>query len=148
MAVVLTLNVGVEGVSCREKVPDSPPPFAVIVAVCDELTDATAAVKLTLVEDAATNTEAGSVTAELLLARVTARPPAGAAEVKLTVQVSEPGPVRDGLVHDTLLTAAGATATAVRFITAVPCEELLAIVRTEAKVFACAEVNCRFNVAV
>ena len=98
-----------------------------MVAVCDELTDATAAVKLALVKDAAIVTEAGTVTAELLLAKVTASPPVGAAAVKLTVHASDPAPAIEGVLHDTVLTAgvaggaggaggaSGATAVALMF---------------------------------
>ena len=63
------------------------------------LTDETVAVKLAVVEPAATVTEAGTVTAELLLARLTAKPPVGAAALSATVQVSVPAPVIDPLAQ-------------------------------------------------
>ena len=125
-----------------------------MVADCDELTDAAEAVKLVLVEDAATMTEAGTVTAELLLAKVSARPPEGAAAVKPTVQASDPALAIEGVRHDTVLTAGvadsvgGATAVALIFTITFPCGELLTTVRSPAKAFACAEVNCSVKVAV
>ena len=59
------------------------------------LTDETVAVKFAVVEPAATVTEAGTVTAELLLARLTVKPPLGAAALSPTVHVSVPAPVID-----------------------------------------------------
>jgi hypothetical protein len=51
------------------------------------------AVKLAVVAPAATVTAAGTVTAALLLARSTAKPPLAAAALSLTVQLSLPAPV-------------------------------------------------------
>ena len=53
-----------------------------------------------MVEPAATVIDAGTVTAELLLARFTANPPAAAAVFKVTVQASVPEPVRDEFVQE------------------------------------------------
>jgi hypothetical protein len=64
----------------------------VSVAVCDALTEATLAVKLALVAPPATVTDAGTVTPELLLARLTANPPLAAAAFSATVQLSVPAP--------------------------------------------------------
>jgi len=55
------------------------------------------AVKLALVAPAATVTVAGKVTAELLLDRLTVKPPLGAAALNPTVQLSVPAPVIDPL---------------------------------------------------
>ena len=56
------------------------------------------ALKVALVAPAATVTEAGTVSADLLLASVTFDPPAGAICVKVTVQVLDvPGPTLGGL---------------------------------------------------
>ena len=44
---------------------------------------------------AATVTRLGTVTAELVLKRLTGNPSAGAAEFKVTVQVSEAGPTKE-----------------------------------------------------
>jgi hypothetical protein len=57
--------------------------------------------KLAFVAFATTITDAGTVTAALLLARLTANPPAGAAPVRLTVQASDPVPVIEALLQDT-----------------------------------------------
>jgi hypothetical protein len=46
------------------------------------------------------------VTAGLLLARLTIRPPLGAAEVKVTVQASVPDPVMVALLQESALNAA------------------------------------------
>jgi hypothetical protein len=70
---------------------------AVRVAVCAVLTAEAVAVKLALVAPEATTTEAGTFTAVLLLARVTANPLLPAAAVSVTVQASVPAPVSDPL---------------------------------------------------
>ena len=67
--------------------------LAVNVAVCAVVTVVAVAVKLALVAPAATVTVDGTVTAELLLARLTANPPLGAVALNATVQVSVPAPV-------------------------------------------------------
>jgi hypothetical protein len=61
------------------------------------LTEETVAVKLPVVDPAATVTEAGTVTAESLLATPTANPPLGAGPLSVTVQLSVPAPVIDEL---------------------------------------------------
>jgi len=96
---VSALNTGTLVPNCRTKVSATPPAFAVSVAVCAELTADTVAVKLAVVAPAATVTEAGTVTAELLLARVTANPPLGAAALSVTVQLSVPAPDIDPLTQ-------------------------------------------------
>ena len=63
------------------------------------LTAETVAVKLAVVAPAATVTEAGTVTAALLLARPTTNPPLPAAPFSVTVQVSVPAPVNDPLLQ-------------------------------------------------
>ncbi len=68
------------------------------------LTAETVAVKPALVAPAATVTEDGTVTAALLLDRLTAWPPVPAAAVNVTVQASVPAPVIDEFVHDNALT--------------------------------------------
>ena len=57
------------------------------------LTAVALAVKPTLVAPAATVTEAGTVTEELLLVRLRTKPPPGAAEFSVTVQASVAVPV-------------------------------------------------------
>ena len=63
-------------------------------------TEATVAEKLALVAPAATVTEAGTVTEELVLARPTANPPLGAAALSDTVQASVPAPVMDAFEQE------------------------------------------------
>ena len=67
-----------------------PPADAVSVAVVFDVTAATAALNPAVVDPAATVTEAGRVTDELLLDSVTTVPPAGAAAVSVTVHASVP----------------------------------------------------------
>ena len=62
--------------------------------------------KLALVALAGTCTRVGAVRAALLLDRLTFKPPDGAADVSVTLHVSEPAPVRDALVQVRLLSAA------------------------------------------
>jgi hypothetical protein len=67
------------------------------------------AVKLAVVDPAATVTEAGTVTAELLLVRLTVKPPLAAAALSVTVQPSVPAPVIELLLQlNPFKTGAGA----------------------------------------
>jgi hypothetical protein len=63
-----------------------------------------------LVALAGTVTVAGTVTAVLLLDRLTLRPPLAAAAFSVTVQASLPAPVIDALPQDSALNAAAAVA--------------------------------------
>src|ERR1035438_7196325 len=72
---------------------------ALSVAVWVVVTAATVAVNPAVVAPAATVTEAGTVTEELLLLSVTACPPAGAAALSVTVHGSLPAPVIAALVQ-------------------------------------------------
>ena len=69
------------------------PCVAVSVTLCDDATDNTLAAKLALFAPDGNDTEGGTVTALLLLARVTFMPLLGAAAVNVTVQASGPVPV-------------------------------------------------------
>ena len=83
--------------------------------------------KLPVVEPAATVTDAGTVTAELLLARFTVNPPVAAAVFKVTVQASVPEPVMDEFVQESPVSTG--TPVPLRLITVEgPVEELLASV--------------------
>jgi len=75
------------------------PCFAVNVTVCEVVTAETFAVKLALVEPEATVTEEGTEIALPLLERSTTTPFWGAAEDKVTVQLSVPAPVTEGTVQ-------------------------------------------------
>jgi hypothetical protein len=97
---VLMLNVGTAAFSCRANVCDALPALADSVAVWAVATADTVAEKLALVAPAATVTEAGTVTDELLLARVTLKPALVAAAFSVTLQASVPAPVMDELVQE------------------------------------------------
>ena len=71
-----------------------------------EVTELTVAVKPALVACAGIVTDAGTVTAVLLLFSETLRPLLGAALVSVTVQASDPGPVMLELVQVIALNAA------------------------------------------
>jgi hypothetical protein len=89
--------VGDTAVSSRAKFSFTLPALAVSVTTCAAFTEATLAVNPALVAPAGTVTEAGTVTARLLLARFTVCPPLAAAAFKVTVQLSTPVPVQDVL---------------------------------------------------
>jgi hypothetical protein len=126
----LTVNVGTAAFSCSAKLLETLPALAVRVTACAVVTDDTVAVNPALVALAGTTTVAGNVTAALLLARATLKPPLPAAAVNVTVQASLPDPVIDALLQDSALSAAGtAVPVPVRLITAVPLvDEVLWIV--------------------
>lgn len=88
------------------KFAETPFAPAVIVAVCVALTATTLAVNEAVVADSATVTDAGTVIARLLLARAIANPPEGAAWVSVTVQMSEPEPVKLALLQVRVLNVA------------------------------------------
>jgi hypothetical protein len=93
MLPALTPSVGVPLPNSSAKICDTPFALAVRVTVCEVLTEETVAMKLAAVAPAATVTVAGTVTAELLLARLTIKPPLPAAVFRVTVQLSVPAPV-------------------------------------------------------
>jgi hypothetical protein len=130
--VVLMLSAGTAAFNCRAKVLDRPPALAIIVTACAVATEATVAVNPTLVAFAGTVTVLGTVTAELLLDRLTLSPPLGAAAVSVTVHASVPDPVMTPLLQDSALSAAELVPVVpvpLRLITAVPLvEELLVMV--------------------
>lgn len=97
----LILSVGTAACSCKVKLLETLPEVAVKVTVCPMATDETAAVKPTLAALAGTITDAGTVTADLLLDRLTFKPPLGAAVLKVRVQGSVPDPVIKPLLHET-----------------------------------------------
>lgn len=86
-----------EPLSLIEAVFDVDPCVAVRVTVCEAVTAATAAEKDAVVAPEGTDTEAGTLTALLLLARFTARPVLGAAPLRVTEQLSVPAPIMEGL---------------------------------------------------
>lgn len=92
--------------SCNAKTCETPLAVAVRVADWDEVTVATVAVNVAVVALAATLTEAGTVTAVLLLDRLTLRPPVGAGADKVTVQVSLPAPLKVPVEQESALSVA------------------------------------------
>jgi hypothetical protein len=91
------------------------------VTACADVTEDTVAVNPALVAFAGTINVAGSVTAELLLARFTLRPPLPAAAVSVTVQLSLPDSAIDALLQESALNAAGtAVPVPVGLLTVVP----------------------------
>jgi hypothetical protein len=86
----------------------TPAALALKVAFCVDPTADALAVKPALVAPAATVTAAGTVTAVLLLDRLTLSPPVGAAAFSFTVHASFAKPDTDALLHESELTAADA----------------------------------------
>ena len=127
MVVALTLSVGTSAPSDRAKVFATLPALAVRVAVCAVLTEETVAVKLAVVEPAATVTVAGTVTALLLLARLTLKPPVPAAAFRVTVQLSLPAAVMEPLAQLSALSMGVPVPLRLTAVEA-PVEELLAMV--------------------
>jgi hypothetical protein len=123
----LTVNVGTAAFSCKAKLLETLPALAVRVTACAVVTEETVAVNPALLALAGTTTVAGTVTAALLLARATLKPPLPAAVVSVTVHASLPAPVIDALLQDNALNVAGtAVPVPVRLTTAVPLvDELL-----------------------
>jgi hypothetical protein len=80
-----------------------------MVAVCAVVTAEAVAVKAAVVALPATVTDVGTLTALLLLLRLTVRPPLLAAEVRVTVQASVVAPVSKLLLHETALGAEAET---------------------------------------
>lgn len=107
----------------------------------------TVAVKLPVVAPAGTVTVAGTVTAELLLARPTANPPLAAATFRVTVQLSVPAPVIDPLVQLRALNIGVPVPLRLTSVE-VPLEELLVIVSDPVAAPARAGSNCTVSVAV
>ncbi len=143
----LTLSVGAEAPSCRAKVTVTLPALAVRVAVWAVLTEVTVAVKVAVVEPAATATVVGTVTAEVLLARLTAKPPVAAAAFSVTVQLSVPAPVIEPLAQLSPLSTG--TPVPLRLTPVeVPPEELLVRVSEPEMAPAAVGSNCTVRVVV
>ena len=101
--VALRLNAGTAAFSCIAKALDAPFALAAIVADCEVLTEATFAVNDAVEAPEATVMLVGTVTALLLLATVTPRPPDGAAELSETEQVVVLAPVKELPPHESAL---------------------------------------------
>jgi hypothetical protein len=145
--VALTPSVGTAAPNCKAKVFDTVPALAVSVTVAAVLTEATVAEKLALLDPEATVTDAGTVTAELLLARFTAKPPLAAAAFNVTVQLSVSAPVIDPLVQANPVNTG--TPVPLRLMAVeVPDEELLVNVSVPDAGPAVAGSNCTVRIAV
>ena len=149
MLVVLMLSFGTAAFSCRMKGFDAVPALAVTVTVCDVVTEATEAANVALDALAGTVTEAGTVTAVLLLDKVTPNPPAGAAEVSVTVQVSVLEPVIDEVLQVNPLKLAPTEPAPLRGrVVVIPLAELLEIVSCPVAAPAVVGSNCTLRLAV
>jgi hypothetical protein len=144
--VVLKLSVGTGAFTCKIKVLDTLPALAPSVTVWLLVAADTVAVNVALVAPAATVTEAGTVTAELLLDKLTVAPPLPAAVLSATVQESVPEPVMDALTQDSALNVAVTDADVpvpLRATTTVPLvEEVLATMICPAAVPVATGLNC------
>ena len=110
-------------------------------------TEATVAEKLALVAPAATVTEAGTVTEELLLARLTVSPLLAAATLSDTVQASVPAPVMDAFEQESPVSK-GRPVPLSAMVAALLVEELLAMVSVPLAAPAAVGSNCTVRVAV
>jgi hypothetical protein len=90
----------------RVNVLETLPLLAVSVTASGVATDDTLAVNSALVAFAGTVTAPGTVTAALLLERLTLSPPLGAAVLNVTVQASVPAPAVEALLQESALNAA------------------------------------------
>jgi hypothetical protein len=93
VAVTVSVAVCGWGLTVRVAVRVTPPALAVIVTGVDAVTALVAIAKVALVAPCATDTPAGTVAAALPLDRETAKPPAGAADVSVTVPCEDVPPV-------------------------------------------------------
>ena len=130
--------------SCSANPFDAPPALAVTVADCAVLTADTVAANPADVAVAGTVTEAGTVTAWLLLERLTADPPVGADPLNVTVHASVPEPVMEELLQLIALTDGAAEAPAPLRLTAIVefVEELLAMASCPVTDPAAVGANC------
>lgn len=147
MLVALMLRVAAAALSCRAKVLAVLPALAVSVAVCAVLTEATVAEKPVVVAPAATVTDGGTVTEELLLARPTANPPVAAAAFTVTVQASVPDALIDELVQESAVST-GKPVPLNAIAVEAPVEEFLASVSCPVAAPALEGSNCTVRVAV
>jgi hypothetical protein len=142
----LKLRVGIAAFSCSAAVCVEPFADAVSVAVCAVLTEAAVAVNAALAAPAGIETDAGTVTALVLLASATLTPPAGAAVFRTIVHEPEPAPVNDVVPHEMPLSMA--TPVPLRLIdTAAFVEELVASVSIPLAAPAAVGLNCTVSAA-
>jgi hypothetical protein len=123
-------RIDVPGFSWIAKPCVAVPELAVRVTDSGEVTDETVAEKPALVAPLGTVTVAGSVTAALLLDKLTVRPLLGAEPDKVTVQESVPAPVKEAVLQERAFNVDVETPAPVMLITTLPWDELLATVTT------------------
>lgn len=133
MLVALIFRVGVNAFNCRAKLLETAPTLAVSVTAWAVPTDDTAAVNPALVALAGTVTVAGTVTAPLLLDRLTLSPPLGAAPLNVIVHASVTDPVI-ALLHERVLNVAVAPLPCTLTIAALLDEALVMILNSPAEV--------------
>lgn len=145
-----TVSAGAAALNCRPNVLVIPPAAAVSVALCAVVTAEAAAVKAALAEPAGTVTDAGTVTALLLLATLTLRPPVPAGAVRVTEQESLATPVSVPLLQEMPLSVpAAAVPVPLRRTPAVPpAAALLVSVRAPLTVPVAVGANLICSVAV
>jgi hypothetical protein len=133
--------------SCRPNVFDIPPELAVSVTVVAVLTVETVAEKLAVVAPADTVTDAGTVTALLLLVMPTANPPLAAAAFSVTVQLSVPALLMEPFAQ--VRPVSTGTPVPLRLTTVdEPVDELLVSVSAPVAAPAAVGSNCTVSVAV
>jgi hypothetical protein len=145
--VALMLSVGAAEFNCRTKLLETLPTLAVSVTASVVPTGDAVAVNSALVPFAGTVTVAGSVTAALLLVRLTLCPPFGAAAFSVTVQASITNPVMDVKLQESAFNT-GVTLPLKPITAVAPVEELLTMVSCPATSPVVAGWNCTFSVAV
>ena len=96
----LSFIAGAAAVSWMTKVFEDPLTLALTVAVCDVVTNATVAVNEAVDAPEATETEAGTETALLLLPTLTPTPEDGAGALNATVHDVVPAPVNELVAHE------------------------------------------------
>jgi hypothetical protein len=124
--VAFRLRAAVAALSCSETACEVPPVVAVSLTDCALVTAAAFAMKVAVPAPAGTDTLAGTVTALLLLARETLRPPVGAEPDKLTVQESASEPVNEVLLQERAVTP-GRAVTAGKAATPAPARLIVAV---------------------
>jgi hypothetical protein len=116
----LRVRAGVAAFSCPVALTDTPLAVAVRVTVCVVVTAEAVAVKAAVVDPLDAVTDAGTVTALLLLLRFIVRPPLVAAEVRVTVQASVAAPVSELLAQEMALGTGAACPVPLRLTVVVP----------------------------
>lgn len=147
MLVALMVSPTAPTFNCRAKLCEIPPAVAMRATDWAVLTAETVTVKLALLRPTGTVTVAGTVTALLLLDRLTANPPFGAAAFSVAVQRSVPAPVIDPMAQLSALSTG--TPMPLRLTNVDdPVEELLAKIREPVAVPAIVGSNCTLRVVV